>query len=197
MIYTVYYSYEDKPNGRGYIGYHAAENPYDNYLGSFYDESFSPDGKIILGYFLSKESAIHAEIMYQRAVRAPEDNHFANQAYQTSTKFHVPGEISLETRRKQSEFHRGTKWWNNGFDEKMSRNSPGEGWDQGRLPHLREIVRNNLNNHRGRQNSHQTRQKMSLAKQNAFWWISPEGEVRRSPEKPEGNWQRGRKWTSG
>lgn len=192
-IYTVYYSYEDKPGGRGYIGYHASENPYDEYLGSFYDKEFSPDGKIILGYFYSKEAAIQSEIMFQKAFRAPEDNHFANRSYQTSTKFHVPGEVSVETRQKQSEFHKGTKWWNNGLEEKMSRNSPGVGWAPGRLPHLREIVRQNLQNSRGKPHSLETRQQMSRSKQNAFWWISPEGEVRRSQIQPGEGWRRGRK----
>jgi hypothetical protein len=193
MIYTVYYSYEDKPGGRGYIGYHAAENPYDGYLGSFYDKRFCPDGKIILGYFYSREAALQSEIMFQRAFRAPEDGHFANQSYQTSTKFHVPGEVSAETRQKQSEFHKGLKWWNNGFEEKMSRNTPGKEWTPGRLPHLREVVRQNLEKTRGRSHSLETRQRMSLSKQNAFWWISPEGEVRRSQTQPGEGWRRGRK----
>lgn len=42
-------------------------------------------------------------------------------------------ETSLETRQKMSEIVSGTKWWNNGTENKHCRDWPGEGWVPGRF----------------------------------------------------------------
>jgi hypothetical protein len=41
--------------------------------------------------------------------------------------------VSEETRKKQSEKHKGTRWWNNGVINKKVKNCPGDGWVLGRL----------------------------------------------------------------
>ena len=87
MFHTVYNSYESKNNGRDYLGKHSTYNPYDDYRGSFRDESFDPDDKIIIGYSKTPEGAVWLEIQYQRAFKVVENPQFANQSYQTSDKF--------------------------------------------------------------------------------------------------------------
>jgi hypothetical protein len=87
MFHTVYNSYESKNNGRDYLGKHSTGNPYDDYLGSFKDELFDPDDKIIVGYSKTPEGAVWLEIQYQRAFKVVENPQFANQSYQTSDKF--------------------------------------------------------------------------------------------------------------
>jgi hypothetical protein len=87
MFHTVYDSFEKKPGGRDYIGKHSTLDPYDDYLGSFKDESFCPDDKIVLGYSKTPEGAVWLEIQWQRAFGVVENPQFANLSYQTSDKF--------------------------------------------------------------------------------------------------------------
>lgn len=87
LFHTVYNSFEKKTLGRDYIGKHSTENPYDGYLGSYKDESFCPDDKIVLGYATTPEGAVWLEIQYQRAFGVVENPQFANLSYQTSDKF--------------------------------------------------------------------------------------------------------------
>ena len=101
MYHVVYLSFEN--DGRDYIGRHSSENPYDDYMGSFTDLTFDPDGKIILGYYLSAEESARGEIQWQRVFSVVEDDSFANRSYQTSTSFITPGPRSEETKRKISE----------------------------------------------------------------------------------------------
>jgi hypothetical protein len=87
MFHTVYDSFESRVGGRDYIGKHTTGDPYDDYRGSFKDESFDPDDKIVIGYSKTPEGAVWLEIQYQRAFKVAEDPQFANQSYQTSDKF--------------------------------------------------------------------------------------------------------------
>jgi hypothetical protein len=91
MFHTVYNSYESKPNGRDYIGKHTAENPYDDYRGSFKDESFDPDSKIIMAYSKTAEGAVWFEINFHNVFDVARDPQYANQTKQTSTKFDTTG----------------------------------------------------------------------------------------------------------
>jgi len=91
MFHTVYNSFEEKISGRDYIGKHSTQNPYDNYLGSFVDDSFCPDSKIVLGYSKTAEGAVWMEIQWQRILIVAEDPQFANKTYQTSEKFDCTG----------------------------------------------------------------------------------------------------------
>ena len=95
MFHTVYLSFEDGKVGRDYIGKHSSEDPYDEYLGSYKDKSFDPSGKIILEYARTEEGAVEAEVRWQQVFRVAEDSQFANQSYQTNTKF------VLDTRGKK------------------------------------------------------------------------------------------------
>lgn len=88
-IYYTYYSYEEF--GRGYIGYRKCpegETPEtDKYMGSYKDKTFKPTSKIILTVHSSAEEAVLAEIKIQNLYKVVENPHFANKAYQTSTRF--------------------------------------------------------------------------------------------------------------
>jgi len=86
----VYYSY--KEYDRGYIGSRTCKClPEEdiNYFGSFKDKTFKPTQKIILkSDYATREEAYVDEIILQRYYEVVENSHFANRAYQTSTKFY-------------------------------------------------------------------------------------------------------------
>lgn len=87
MFHTVYNSFEAEPKGRDYIGKHSTDDPYDDYLGSYRDESFNPDSKIIIAYAKTPQGAVWLEERFQRVFNVVEDDQFANKSYQTSDKF--------------------------------------------------------------------------------------------------------------
>lgn len=88
--YYTYYSYEEW--GRGYFGSRGCKClPEEdvNYLGSFKDKTFEPKYKIILKSDYSTRAEAYAdEIVLQEYYKVVENPHFANRAYQTSTKFY-------------------------------------------------------------------------------------------------------------
>jgi hypothetical protein len=106
MYHFVYLSFEDKPNGRNYIGKRSSHLVYDGYLGSFSDETFRPSHRIVLGYYATSEAAIQAEIQFQRVLNVVEDPSYANRSFQTSTGF-----VSNhpETKKKISQSRKGQK----------------------------------------------------------------------------------------
>lgn len=88
QCHYTYYSYEEW--GRGYIGKRSCKcKPEEDvkYFGSYTDKTFQPTQKIILETHDTAEEALDAEIKLQRFFKVVENSHFANQAYQTSTKF--------------------------------------------------------------------------------------------------------------
>jgi hypothetical protein len=93
-----YYSYEEYD--RGYIGSRTCKClPKEDikYFGSFEDKTFKPTKKIILkSDYATREEAIADEIILQQYYKVAENPHFANKAYQTSTKFYVPTEQARE-----------------------------------------------------------------------------------------------------
>jgi hypothetical protein len=112
MFHTVYCSFESKQNGRDYLGKHSSPDPYDSYLGSYKDDSFDPDSKIVLAYANTPEGAIWLEIMFQRVFNVVEDASFANKAYQTSVGFDTTGLSTPKTeghKKKISEAISGEK----------------------------------------------------------------------------------------
>jgi len=101
MFHTVYNSFESSNNGRDYVGKHSTTDPYDDYKGSFVDESFAPDTKIIFAYSKTTQGAVWLEERFQKVFNVVKDPQFANQAYQTGTKFDRTGvPQSEETIRK-------------------------------------------------------------------------------------------------
>jgi hypothetical protein len=96
--YYTYYSYEEW--GRGYIGSRGCKClPEEdvNYFGSFTDEIFKPTQKIILkDDYATREEAYTDEIILQRYYKVVENPHFANRAYQTSSKFYVSKEQAIK-----------------------------------------------------------------------------------------------------
>ena len=100
--YYTYYSYEEW--GRGYIGSRGCKClPEEDvkYFGSFRDKSFKPTQKIILkSDYATREEAYVDEIALQEFYKVVENPHFANRAYQTSTKFYVPTDQAIENGKK-------------------------------------------------------------------------------------------------
>ena len=88
--YYTYYSYEEW--GRGYFGSRGCKClPEEDvkYFGSFKDKTFNPTQKIILkSDYTTREEALTDEIILQEYYKVVENPHFANRAYQTSTKFY-------------------------------------------------------------------------------------------------------------
>ena len=81
------------------------------YFGSFSDKTFKPTQKIILkDDYATREEAYADEIILQEYYKVVENPHFANRAYQTSTKFSVFGLTFTESHRKKiSEGQKGKK----------------------------------------------------------------------------------------
>jgi hypothetical protein len=91
MFHTAYNSYESKPNGRDYLGKHSSENPYDDYKGSFNDDTFEPDSKIIMAYSKTAEGAVWFEINFHNVFDVARDPQYANKVKQTDVKFDTTG----------------------------------------------------------------------------------------------------------
>ena len=107
-----YYSYEEY--GRGYIGsrtYKCLPEKDVKYFGSYKDKTFKPTQKIILkDDYLTREDAYADEIILREHYKVVENIHFANRAYQTSTRFTTKGlevKWSDESKRKLSESIKG------------------------------------------------------------------------------------------
>ena len=104
--YYTYYSYEEW--GRGYFGSRTCRclpEEDANYFGSFKDKSFKPTQKIILkDDYATREEAYADEIILQQYYKVVENPHFANRAYQTSTKFYytLSPEQALQNGKKGS-----------------------------------------------------------------------------------------------
>lgn len=96
-----YYSYEEW--GRGYFGSRTCRCLPEKdvrYFGSFRDKTFKPTQKIILkDDYDTREEALVDEIILQEYYEVVENPHFANKAYQTSTKFYVPKQKRIENGR--------------------------------------------------------------------------------------------------
>jgi hypothetical protein len=100
--YYTYYSYEEW--GRGYFGSRGCKCLPEKdvkYFGSFKDKTFKPTQKIILkSDYATREEAYTDEIILQKHYKVIENPHFANRAYQTSTKFYVPKEQAIENGKR-------------------------------------------------------------------------------------------------
>lgn len=105
-----YYSYENKPDGRGYIGYRKCPKgvmPWEDtkYFGSYTDKSFAPDKKIIIRVFLSQNEAKNFETTLQLKHDVAKNSHFANKSI-SGDKFLVDEDVAEKMRKPKSASHR-------------------------------------------------------------------------------------------
>jgi hypothetical protein len=219
MFHTVYNSFEEGLQGRDYIGKHSTENPYDEYLGSFKDDTFHPDSKIIMGYSKTPEGAVWLEMMWQRVFNVVEDPQYVNRSYQTSNGF-----VSThpETRRKISEAMSGeNNPWHGKKRVEHSARMSGEGNPFYGKKHSEETKQSWSEKYSGenarffgRKHTEETLQKMSdwqkgVSKgpstperkkaisegvKGLLWWVNEEGSLTRSRTNPGDGWKRGKKW---
>jgi hypothetical protein len=187
MFHTVYDSFETGKKGKDYIGKHSTDDPYDNYLGSFKDKSFSPENKIVFAYANTKEGAVWLEIMFQKVFCVVEDPQYANKSYQTSCSFSynrtgVPH--SDETKEKQSESKLGE---NNPFYGKnhteesktMISKSVSEKWEE------EEFRQKLVEVHRNRDHT-----LLAEYTKGTKWWFNPVTQERkRNSESPGPGWE--------
>jgi hypothetical protein len=139
MFHTVYDSYDSSPGGQDYIGKHSTENPYDDYKGSFRNDGFNPDSKIVIMYSKTPEGAVWLEERFQKVFKVVEDPQYANQAYQTSTKFDRTGvPQSPETIEKIKTSNKETFANNPEEREKRSERMRGENNPRVRFPETKQ-----------------------------------------------------------
>jgi hypothetical protein len=139
MYHFVYLSFENAPNGRNYIGKRSTPTVYDGYFGSFKDDTFAPDNRIVLGYYQTAEAAIQAEIQFQRVFNVVEDDTYANRSYQTSTGF-----VSNHPKTK----------------EKISRSRKGQRLSEELKKQISERQKGSGNSNYGKKTSEEAKQKM-------------------------------------
>lgn len=194
----VYYSYEEW--GRGYIGVKMNSDPdTDGYYGSYYDKSFTPTQKIVLGEFETPEEALGAEIALHNFFEVDKNPHFANQSRQTSAKFYYNSsgrKHTEETKEKMRESNKRALLGVTGAAHSR--------WGKKHSEETKEKIRQKAI---GRKHSDEAREKMSKPKKGrelqvgekapAYglrWWVNKEGQRQMSASYPGEGWQRGKKW---
>lgn len=218
-FHTVYNSYERE--GRDYIGKHSTDNPYDDYKGSFKDDTFSPDEKIVIIYAKTPEGAVWLEEQFQRVFQVVEDNQFANRSYQTSNKFvcGISGQDNPakrpEVRQKISDSQKGKP--RPYVSQRNLDNNPMK--NPAARKKLKEARNNNddwnANVAKSRQTPESREKSRAAARQQwevpgakealaerrlgagnpcygKRWWVNPAGETLYQEDEPTGNWQNGR-----
>lgn len=207
MFHTAYNSYESKTNGRDYLGKHSSENPYDNYMGSFKDETFDPDAKIIMAYSKTKEGAVWFEINFHNVFNVAQDPQYVNRSKQTSTKFDTTGQTGLRvyepwTQEEKDFISVKTK-------EAMQSVRVRKNLDKANAdPKVRE---NRRKSKIGIPRDTKTKEKIQLTltgykqtpehiknaakgRTERKWWVNREGERKFQPESPGPGWKPGQKW---
>lgn len=199
----VYLAYEDKPDGRMYIGKHSTNDLSDGYLGSFLDASFNPSHRLILQYYKTEQGAISGEIQWQQTFKVAEDPQYANRAYQTSARFYYPWKgkarsdtdkqkksaaakgkpKSLEHRKKLSEAKLGST-----LSEEHKRNIGLSGLGREVTMETREKIRVKK---KGVPQSDDHRQKLAALRKGKKWWNNGTIETQ-AHEAPSPDWKRGR-----
>lgn len=199
----VYLAYEDKLNGRMYIGKHSTNDLADGYLGSFFDVSFKPTHKVILQYYKTEQGAVVGEIQWQKVFKVAEDPQYANRTYQTSSRFYYPWKgktrsdadkqkksaaakgkpKSMEHRRKLSEAKLGST-----LSEEHKRNIGLSGLGREVTP----VTRGKISaKKKGVPQSEEHRQKLAMLRKGKKWWNNGAFEAQ-AHEAPGPDWKLGR-----
>ena len=216
MWHILYLSYESE--GRDYIGAHSTEDINDGYLGSYRDRSFSPDHRIIIGYYKTRNSLLRAEENLQKSLDVARDPQYANRSIQTSTGFNRQGvKDSPETVERKRQASEGEK---NGFFGKTHTKQTREEWSKKRKGRVEsaETKRKKSEAHTGSTKSIETKQKIAVGrtgKQHSAtsrlkmseqrmgssnpaygrkWWVNRHNETLYQQTSPGSEWQQGRKW---
>jgi hypothetical protein len=173
----VYYSYEEW--SMGYFGSRTCKClPEEDlkYFGSFSDKTFKPTQKIILKTYATREEAYVDEIILQEYYKVVENQHFANRAYQTTTKFYyVPSGSPWNKGRTLSEEHR-KKLSEIGKNKKLSES------------HKIKLA----NSNKGKKRSEETRKKMSESAKNRVYDKDEWSKKIKSSYKPRIPWNKGK-----
>jgi len=155
MGHYVYYSFEEG-GGRGYIGVrHKDPGGDEGYLGSFYDPTFKPSGKIIIREYDTAEGAIRGEIALHALFNVGAASHFANRAKQTHKGFSTAGATC----------------WKNELTQKSSicfDKPEGEGWERG-------LLQKSVDKRRAKRRG-ATHWKNELTQKSSICFDKPEGE---------------------
>ena len=102
--FYIYYSYEEF--GRGYIGSRGCKClPEEDlrYYGSFWDKTFKPTSKIIIGVYESRKDAYDSEVVLHKFYDVVNNPHFANQSRALTSGFTTEGRVAPNRGKKASE----------------------------------------------------------------------------------------------
>ena len=216
MYHTVYNSYESGSDGRDYIGKRSGENPYDEYKGSYTDNTFKPDSKIVIAYAKTAAGAVWLEEQFQKVFNVVKDPQYANRAFQTSVGFDRTGSTHTEeargkmsaalkgrtfsegTRKKLSAARKGKKNPMLGKTHSEKARKKMSAAKKGKM--LSEEHRNKMSEaNKGRPVSEETRKKMSAAMKGKRhpnfgkkWWVNEKGETQFCIQSPGPGWEQGR-----
>ena len=171
----------------------------DNYYGTFYDKSFEPTEKIVLGAFDTKEEALAAEVALHEFFKVDSNPYFANQSRQLTTKFVYDAtgrKHSEETKAKISANNKRALLGKTGKDHSR--------WGKKHTKETKEKIRQKAT---GRKHDEATKAKMRKPKPGRdlqvrekaptyglLWWVNSGNRAILSPICPGDGWIRGRKW---
>jgi hypothetical protein len=215
FFYT-YYSYEETPGGRGYIGSRGSVSPplEDTYFGSYRDQDFNPTRKVILGTYETRIEAYMAEVSIHTLFNVDKNEHFANRSKakpggflyspkgkkiwskgeETVSSDSCPGEgwvRGFPKSRKREGKSLGTKLWYNPdtMESGFFKESPPQGWILG----MPEFWREKTYKWTSENNPYKGKCGDEHHASGTEWWVNPlTGETRRVNESPGTGWEPGR-----
>jgi len=203
MFHTAYNSYESKPNGRDYIGKHSSEDPYDGYLGSFVDETFEPDSKIVMAYSKTAEGAVWFEVNFHNVFNVSQDPRYANLTKQTNTKFDTTGLKRLPLTVEQKELisvrtkeamqspkvRENLEKANANLKTREARRLSKLG-----VPRDKETKEKIVSTLTGYKQTQEHIQNAASTRRGRKWWVNSNNERKFQRESPGPGWQSGRNW---